>query len=82
MGTAPLIQVQGVSGRKINTTMPSRFKEVSVHPILTAPGDIKKTGNRDSKRARNQRPNVGGVFGDVQIDRDDIHLEDMRGGQW
>ena len=32
----------GVGGVKTKAPMPPRLNEVSVHPILTAPGDIKK----------------------------------------
>ena len=58
--------------------MPPRLNEVSVHPILTAPGDIKKAEKTRPGRARNHRHNVGGVPQTFQIGRDDIHLGDMR----
>ena len=77
MGTAPLIQVRGVDGVKTKAPMSPRFNEVSVHPILTAPGDIKKADKTKLERAR-RRHNAGGVLEKCERGRDSMNLRDMR----
>ena len=67
-----------VDGVKTKAPMPPRLNEVSVHSILTSPGDIKKAEKTRLERASNQRQNVGGVLETFQIGRDDMNLGDMR----